>query len=105
MKDLVHTFSKKVSLALSRAIHELIRKDKLNYFKFPLIGFQKFVLFWVVEMILEALDVELESVLSFVFHFCFLAVCVCLLFSKKEKAFIIQTCDLNIGHIEDQKRS
>ena len=31
MKDLLHTFSKKVSLALSRPVHVLIREDKLNF--------------------------------------------------------------------------
>ena len=35
MKDLLLTFAQKVSLALSRAVHVLIRGDKLNYFKFP----------------------------------------------------------------------
>ena len=35
MKDLLHTFAQKVSLAPSRAVHVLIREDKLNYFKFP----------------------------------------------------------------------
>ena len=61
MKDLLHTFAYKVSLALSRAVHVLIREDKLNYFEFPLIGFQKFFLFWVAGIILEAWDLELES--------------------------------------------
>ena len=35
MKDLLHTFSKKVSLVLSRPVHVLIGEDRLNYFKFP----------------------------------------------------------------------
>ena len=34
MKDLLHTFAQKVSLAPSRAINVLIREDKLNYYKF-----------------------------------------------------------------------
>jgi len=34
MKDLLHSFSKKVSLALFKPVHVLIREDKLNYLKF-----------------------------------------------------------------------
>ena len=64
MKDLIHTFSKKVSLTLSRSVHVLIRESKLNYFKFPH-RISKFHLFWVTWMILKAWDVELEPVISF----------------------------------------
>jgi len=35
MKDLFHTFALKVSQALSRAVHELLQEDKLDYVKFP----------------------------------------------------------------------
>ena len=51
---------------LSRSVHVPIREDKLNYFKFPLTGFQKFFLFWVAGFILEAWDVELENAHFFV---------------------------------------
>ena len=70
VKDLLHTLSKKVSLALSRPVHVLIQVDKLNYFKFPLIGFQKFFLICVAGMILEARDEELERAYFSMFQFC-----------------------------------
>ena len=40
MKDQLHSFAQKVSLAPSRAVHVLIREDKLNYFKFPSLDFK-----------------------------------------------------------------
>ena len=40
IKDLLHNFSQKVYLALSRPVHVLIWEDKLNYFKFPLLDFK-----------------------------------------------------------------
>ena len=46
MKDLLHFFAKKVSLALSRAVYVLILKNRLNYFKFPSYNFKKSFLFW-----------------------------------------------------------
>ena len=68
MKDPLHTFAQKVSLAPSRAVRVLIR---IELSQVSLGGFQKFFLFWIAWMILEAWNVELESVLSFVFQFCF----------------------------------
>ena len=40
----------------------------IELFQVSLIGFQKFFLFWVAGMILEAWDVELESVTSFMYY-------------------------------------
>ena len=40
VKDVLPTSAKKVSLALSRAVHVLIREDKLNYFKFLSVNFK-----------------------------------------------------------------
>ena len=48
MKDLLHIFAQKVSLALSRAVYVLIREDKLNYFKFPLLNFKNSFCFGLV---------------------------------------------------------
>ena len=59
MKDILHTFAQKVSLAPSRAVHVLIREDKLNYFKFPSLDFKNSFLFWIAGIILEAWNVEL----------------------------------------------
>ena len=65
MKDLLLTFAQKVSLALSRAVHVLIREDKLNYFKFPS-QVSKILFVLVAVIISEAWDVELESAHFFV---------------------------------------
>ena len=43
MKDLLHNFSQKVYLALSRPVHVLIWEDKLNYFKLPSLDFKIFL--------------------------------------------------------------
>ena len=56
-----------------RPCYYLIGKGEL--FQNSLIGFQKFILFWVARIILEARDVELERAYSFMFQFCLLAVC------------------------------
>ena len=61
MKDLLHTFAQKVSQALSRAVYVFVREDTLYYFKFFLMGFQKFFLIWVAGTILEGWDAELET--------------------------------------------
>ena len=50
------------------SIHLLIQEDRLIHFKFPLLDFKTFFLFWVAVMILEALDVELEWAHSFGYH-------------------------------------
>ena len=52
----------------------------IELFQVSLVGFQKFFLFWVAGMILEAWDVELESANSFVYYVYFKAVCheICL---------------------------
>ena len=46
----------------------------MELFQVSLIGFQKFFLFWVAGMILEAWDVESESAHSSMFQFCLQAV-------------------------------
>ena len=40
----------------------------MELFQVSLIGFQKFFFFWVAGMILEAWDVEMESVNSFMYY-------------------------------------
>ena len=60
LRDLIHNFAQKVSLALSRAFYVLIQEDELNYFKFPS---------WVAGTILEGLEAELDITHSFMFQF------------------------------------
>ena len=64
MKDLLHTFAQKVSVAPSRAVHVLSGEDKLNYFV-SLTEFQKFCLFWVAGIILDVLKAKLDNAHSF----------------------------------------
>ena len=66
----------------------------IELFQDSLSGFQKFFLFWVAGIILEAWDVELERAHSFMFQFCFQAVSRVLedFFFNQELYFVAKRC-------------
>ena len=71
MKDLLQIFffSKSVSGSVQGHPCPFLR-GYIESFQISLKGFQKFSLFWVAGMILEAWDVQLESAHSSMFQLC-----------------------------------
>ena len=66
-RPITHFFSKSISGPVQVRPCTYLR-GRIELFQVSLIGFQKFFMFWVAGMILDAWDVELESANSFMYH-------------------------------------
>ena len=64
MKDLLHTFAQEVPGSV-QGCPCTYPSRQIELFQIFLVEFQKFFLFWLAGLILEALDVELEAAISF----------------------------------------
>ena len=74
MKDLFYTFTHKICPGPVQGrpcgCRCTYQKEQIELLQVSIIEFQRFFLFWVAGIIVEARDIELERTYSFMFQFC-----------------------------------